>query len=172
MDSTATHDHGAASLTRVERTSDRDLVVTRFVNGSARLAFDAWTRPDLMRRWWSPKSFGINLITCEIDARTGGKYRFVFAVPGTEQTMAFFGRYVEVTAPERIVWTNEEGAEDGAVTTVTFIEKDAGTEIVLHDRYPSKEALDEAEASGSTSGFCEQFDQLVDLLADEAAGQR
>src|SRR6202051_3559371 len=149
--------------TTVERTSERELVVTRTFNGPARIVFEAWTRPELLKRWWAPKSFGISFISCETDVRTGGTYRFVFGHAASEQPMAFFGRYIEVTPPSRLVWTNEE-EEDGDVTTVTFEEKDGKTLVVLHDLYPSKEALDGAIASGSTGGWPEQFEQLDDLL--------
>jgi uncharacterized protein YndB with AHSA1/START domain len=151
------------SHTNVERTSDRELVATRTVNGPARLVFEAWTKPELMMRWWAPASFGITFLSCEIDARTGGSYRFVFGHPASEQPMAFFGRYIEVVPPSRIVWTNEEG-EDGAVTTATFEEEDGRTRVVVHDLYPSKEALDEAIASGSTGAWPEQFEALDALL--------
>ncbi len=151
------------SRTTVERTSDRELVATRTVNGPARLVFEAWTKPELMTRWWAPKSFGITFLSCEIDARTGGSYRFVFGHPASEQPMAFFGRYIEVTPPSRIVWTNEEDAE-AAVSTVTFEETDGKTRVVVHDLYPSKEALDAAMASGSTGAWPEQFEALDDLL--------
>ncbi len=157
------------SRTTVERKSDRELVVTRTVGGPARLVFDAWTRPDLMRRWWMPKSVGIPFLSCEMDARTGGSYRFVFSHPATEQPMAFFGRYLEVTPHSRIVWTNEESGADGSVTTVTFEERGEATSLVLHDLYPTKAALDEAIASGSTGGFGEQFEQLDALLVTLAA---
>lgn len=151
------------SRTTVERTSDRELVATRTLNGPARLVFEAWTRPELMMRWWTPASFGITFLSCEMDVRTGGSYRFVFGHPASEQPMAFFGRYLDVTPPSRIVWTNEEEA-DGAVTTVTFEEDDGRTRVVVHDLYPSKEALDDAVASGSTGAWPEQFDALDDLL--------
>src|SRR5260221_8928414 len=151
------------SRTTVERTSDRELVATRTVDGPARIVFEAWTKPELIMRWWAPKSFGISFLSCETDVRTGGSYRFVFGHPASEQPMAFFGRYIEVTPPSRLVWTNEED-EDGAVTTVTFEEKDGKTLVVLHDLYPSKEALDGAIASGSTGGWPEQFEALDDLL--------
>jgi uncharacterized protein YndB with AHSA1/START domain len=151
------------SRTTLERTSDRELVATRTFDGPARIVFEAWTKPELIMRWWAPKSFGITFLSCETDVRTGGSYRFVFGHPASEQPMAFFGRYIEVTPPSRIVWTNEED-EDGAVTTVTFEEKDGRTRVVVHDLYPSKEALDDAIASGSTGAWPEQFEELEDLL--------
>jgi uncharacterized protein YndB with AHSA1/START domain len=151
------------SRTTVERTSDRELVATRTFDGPARIVFEAWTKPELIMRWWAPKSFGISFLSCETDVRTGGSYRFVFGHAASEQPMAFFGRYIEVTPPSRLVWTNEED-EDGAVTTVTFEEKDGKTLVVVHDLYPSKEALDGAIASGSTGGWPEQFEELDDLL--------
>ena len=154
------------SRTTVERTSDRELVVTRTVNGPAHIVFQAWTRPELFQRWWTPKSFGISFISCEMDVRTGGSYRLEFGHPGSEQPMAFFGRYIEVIPNARIVWTNEEGDEDGAVTTVTFEDRGTETIVVLRDLYPSKDALDTAIASQSTSGFVEQFAQLDALLVD------
>lgn len=151
--------------TTVERKSERELVVTRTFNGPARIVFEAWTQPELLKRWWAPKSFGISFISCEADARTGGTYRFVFGHPDSAQPMAFFGRYLEVTPHSRLVWTNEEGGEGGAVTTVTFEERGAQTLVVMRDLYPSKEALDAAIASGSTSGCGETFEQLDQLLA-------
>ena len=153
--------------TTVERKSDRELVVTRTFDGPARLVFAAWTRPELLKRWWAPKSFGVTFVSCEIDARTGGTYRFEFGHPSSEQPMAFFGRYLEVTPHSRLVWTNDEGGEGGAVTTVTFEERGGATRVVLHDLHPSKEALDAAIASGSTSGFGETFEQLDELLVAE-----
>ncbi len=143
--------------TIVERKSDRELVVTRIFDGPARIVFEAWTTPELLKRWWAPKSFGISFISCEADVHAGGTYRFVFGHPASEQPVAFFGRYIEVTPHARLVWTNEESGADGSVTTVTFEERGAGTRVVLHDLYPSKEALDEAIASGSTGGCSESF---------------
>ena len=150
--------------TTVERKSERELVVTRTFDGPARIVFEAWTRPELLMRWWAPKSFGVSFLSCEVDVCTGGTYRFVFGHPSSEQPTAFFGRYIEVTPPSRLVWTNDEGGEGGAVTTVTFEERGSETLVVMHDLHPSKEALDAAIASGSTSGMSEIFDQLDELL--------
>jgi uncharacterized protein YndB with AHSA1/START domain len=150
--------------TTVERKSERELVVTRTFNGPAQIVFSAWTKPELLKRWWVPKSCGASFVSCEADVRTGGTYRFVFSHPSSEQPMSFFGRYVEVTPPSRLVWTNDEGDESGAVTTVTFEERRGETLVVMRDLYPSKEALDDAIASGSTSGSGEQFEQLDQLL--------
>ena len=150
--------------TTVERKSERELVVTRTFNGPAHIVFDAWTKPELLQRWWTPKSFGVSFLSCEADVRPGGTYRFVFSHASSEQPMSFFGRYVEVTPHSRLVWTNDEGDEGGAVTTVTFEERGGETLVVMHDLYPSKKALDDAIASGSTSGTGEQFEQLDQLL--------
>jgi uncharacterized protein YndB with AHSA1/START domain len=150
--------------TTVERTSERELVVTRTFNAQARIVFAAWTKTELLTRWWAPKSFGVSFLSCEADVRTGGTYRFVFGHPASKQPMEFFGRYIEVTPPSRLVWTNEEGGDNGAVTTVTFEERGGETLVVMHDRYPSKEALDGAIASGSTGGCSESFEQLDELL--------
>ena len=149
--------------TTVEAKSEREVVVTRTFDAPARIVFQAWTTPALFRRWWIPKSMPLALLSYEADIRTGGGYRLVFDVDGTK-TMAFFGKYIEVTPHSRIVWTNDESGEDGAITTVTLEEKGDKTLLVLHELYPSKQALDDAIASGSTSGAGEQFEQLDTLL--------
>jgi uncharacterized protein YndB with AHSA1/START domain len=150
--------------TTTERASDRELVATRTVNGPARLVFEAWTRPGLFRRWWVPASFGVKLLSCDLDVRVGGRYRLVFA-HGEAGTMEFFGRYLEVVPSSRLAWTNEEGDGDHVITTVTFEERDGRTRLVVHDLYPSKESLDEALASGPTGGLPLQLDELDSLLA-------
>jgi uncharacterized protein YndB with AHSA1/START domain len=153
--------------TTMERTSERELVVTRTIDGPAHIAFDAWTEPELMKRWWVPRSVPITLLSCEMDVRVGGTYRLVFQVDPTT-TMAFFGRYLEVSPPSRLVWTNEEGEGDAVVTTVTFEEDQGRTRLVVHDLYPSKDALDDAIASESTAGWAEMLDQLDELVLDLA----
>lgn len=147
------------SRTAVERTSERDVVVTRTVNGPARLVFAAWTRAELFRKWWVPKSYGLTLLSCEMDVRVGGTYRLVFR--HQDSTMEFFGTYREVTQHSRLVWTNEEGDNGETITTVTFDENAGKTLVVVCDHYSSKEALD----FGSTGGMPEALDQLNELLA-------
>jgi len=155
------------SRTTVERRSERELVVTRTFNGPARIVFEAWTKPELIKRWWVPKSMGMSLLSCEMDVRVGGTYRFVFA-HGDAQPMAFVGRYIDVTPYSRLVWTNEE-TDDGAVTTVTFEERDGKTLLAMHELYPSKEALD-AAGTGSADATVETFAQLDELLVHLGAG--
>ena len=156
---TETEPAATKNRTTVERTSDRELVVTRTINGPARIVFEAWTKPELFKRWWVPKSMGVSLHSCDMDVRVGGKYRLVFGYEGS--TMEFFGRYLEVTPHSRLAWTNDEEEEGGAVTTVTFEEHGGQTLVVVHDLYPSKEAL---EASGSTDAMPETLDQLDELV--------
>jgi len=150
-----------SNSTKIERKSERELVVTRTFNGPARLVFEAWTKPELMKLWWAPKSSGVPLLSCEMDVRVGGGYRLEFGQAGS--SFAFFGKYLEVEPPSRLVWTNDE-SEDAAVTTVTFEEREGQTLLVLHELYPTKEALDEAIA-GMADGMPEQFEQLDALLA-------
>lgn len=147
--------------TAVERKSEREMIITRTFNGPARLVFEAWTKPELFKRWWVPKSAGLKLLSCKMDVRVGGGYRLAFDV-GAPEPLAFFGRYLEVTPHSRLVWTNDEGGEGGAVTTVTLEEKGGKTLVVMHDLYASKEALE--AALGSYDGMGETFAQLDELL--------
>jgi uncharacterized protein YndB with AHSA1/START domain len=148
--------------TTVERTSEREVVVTRTFNGPARIVFEAWTKPELFKQWWVPKSMGMFLRSCEMDVRVGGRYRLVFGHDASHPA-EFFGRYIEVTPHSRLVWTNEEGGDGGPVTTVTFEDKGGKTLLVVHDLYPSKEALD-AAGTGAADVMNETFEQLDELL--------
>ncbi len=163
----ALNDSTSGDMT-VERVSDCELVVTRSVKGPARLVYKAWAEPELFRQWWAPASFCVTIISYEADVRTGGHYRLVMGHASSDQPMAFFGKYLEVVPGSRIVWTNDEGDEEGAITTVTFEEKDGHTQVVVHDLYPTKDALDEAIESGSTSGWGEQLAQLEQLVSATA----
>jgi uncharacterized protein YndB with AHSA1/START domain len=151
--------------TTVERKSERELVVTRTFNGPVHIVFEAWTKPELLKRWWAPKSTGVSLLSCEADVRVGGRYRFEFGHEASKP-MVFFGRYIEVIPNLRLVWTNDES--DGAVTTVTFEEKGGQTRVVMHELHPSKEALD-ASIAGMEGGMSETFGQLDELLANLGA---
>jgi uncharacterized protein YndB with AHSA1/START domain len=150
----------------VERKSERELVVTRTINGPARIVFEAWTNPELFKRWWVPKSIGMSLLSCDMDVRVGGKYRLVFRHDSFPEPMEFFGRYTDVTPHSRLVWTNEEGDQGETVTTVTFEEKSGKTLLVIHDLYPSKEAL---ESSGSVDAMPETLEQLDELVVSLGA---
>jgi uncharacterized protein YndB with AHSA1/START domain len=154
----------AQPQTTVERPSPREVVVRRTVHGPAHLVFKAWTTADLFRRWWVPKSYGLTLLSCDMDVRVGGQYRLVFQ--HGETTMAFFGTYTEVTPHSRLVWTNEEGDQGATITTVTFEEQDGTTLVVVHDLYPSEDAVD----TGSSGAMPETFAQLDELLATLMAG--
>ena len=148
--------------TTVERKSERELVVTRSFNASARIVFDAWTKPELFMRWWAPKLMGMFLRSCEMDVRAGGRYRLEFGHDAAN-SFAFFGKYIEVIQNARLVWTNDDGGDGGPVTTVTFAEKGGKTLLVMHELYPSKEALD-AAGTGAADAMPEQFEQLDELL--------
>ena len=158
------------SRTTVERKSDREVVVTRTINGPARIVFEAFSKAELLKRWWVPKSMGMTLLSCEVDARVGGKYRLVFDF--APEPVAFFGTYVEVKPYSRLAWTNEEGGEGGSVTSVTFEDQGGKTLVVLRESYPSKEALD-AAGTGSADALVETFNQLDELLValGESSGQ-
>lgn len=150
--------------TVVERRSDLEFAVTRRFDAPARIVFEAWSNPGLFKQWWIPKSGGMTLLSCEMDVRTGGTYRLVFSHPAFDQPMAFFGTYQDVTRHTRIVWSNEESGDQGAVTTVTFDEDGDTTLVIYHERYRTKAALDDALAS-SAEALPEQFAQLDAWLA-------
>lgn len=153
--------------TTVQKTSDREVVVTRTFDAPARLVFEAWSNPELFRKWWVPRSMGMTLRSCEMDVRTGGTYRLVFG-DDPANTFAFFGKYLEVVPGKRIVWTNEESGDAGSVTTVTLEERDGKTLLVMSELYPTKEALD-ASGTGAQEALHETFAQLDELLAELSA---
>ena len=153
--------------TTVQKKSEREVVVTRTFDAPARLVFEAWSKPELFRKWWVPRSMGMTLRSCEMDVRTGGEYRLVFG-DDPANPMAFFGKYLEVVPDKRIVWTNEETGDEGSVTTVTFEERDGKTLLVLSELYPTKQALD-AAGTGAQEAMHETFGQLDELLAELSA---
>lgn len=148
--------------TAIRRKDDRELVVTRTFDATRELVFRAWSEAELFRKWWMPKDAPAKLVGCDMDVRTGGKYRLEFSMG--DQTMAFFGKYLEVVPNEKIVWTNDEGEEDGAVTTVTFADQGGRTVLTFHEVYPTRQALDEA-MQGAAAGLPTQLDQLEEMLS-------
>ncbi|KQM91169.1 MULTISPECIES: SRPBCC domain-containing protein [unclassified Sphingomonas] len=149
----------------IERCGDRELVVMRTFDAPRSTVYEAWSQADLFQRWWVPKSAaGISLVSCDLDVRTGGTYRLGFSAGGSD-IMTFYGSYIEVVPNDRIVWTNDEG-EEGAITTLTFEDRDAQTLLTFREFYPSREALDEA-LQGSAAGLPEQLEQLGELLAGQ-----
>ncbi len=149
----------AMSGTTVERKSDRELVIKRAFDAPPRIVFEAFTNAELFKQWWLPRSMGMVLRSCELDARVEGQYRLVFEPEG----MAFFGTYLEVTPPSRLVWTNEEGGDDASVTTVTFDEMDGKTLLTIHELHPTKESLE--DGLGAAEAMHETFAQLDEVLA-------
>jgi uncharacterized protein YndB with AHSA1/START domain len=167
MQQARTDESAARNETTVERTGDRELVVTRTFNGPARIVFDAWTKPELLKRWWAPKSFGVSLFECEQDVRVGGAYRFAFG-RDPKSPEVFAGRYLEVNPPSRLVLTQvyERMAQVGeVVVTATFEESQGRTRLTLRQLFPSKEALEGALASGMERGMRVTLDQLDELVA-------
>jgi len=158
---------GGKNGSPVARKGDRELVATRTFDVPPAAVYGAWSQSGLFQRWWPPKSAsGVSLVSCDLDVRTGGKYRLEFSVDGAN-TMAFYGKYLEVVPNERIVWTNDEG-EEGAVTTVTLEDRNGKTLLTFHEIYPSEEALVEA-LQGSAAALPEQLAQLDALLSGAGA---
>ena len=163
MDKKANESADVQNRTYVDRKSDHEMVVTRTFDARAHTVFEAWAKPELFSQWWVPESFGMTLLACDMDVRVGGGYRLAFSHPASDQPMSFFGTYTEVIADTRIVWTNEE-SDDGPVTTVTFEEHGGKTVLVVHNRFPSKEALDAEIASGAMDGLGITLNQLEVFL--------
>lgn len=165
MDRANANDTASKNTTTVERRSDRELVVTRKFNAPAQAVFDAWTQPEMLKRWWAPRSRGVTLLSCEADIRVGGRYRYAFG-RDPQSPMVFTGVYKEVDAPKRIVSTQvfEQMPAGEAIVTVTFEENRGKTELVIHQLFPSKEALDGAVSSHMEKGMRETLDQLEELV--------
>jgi uncharacterized protein YndB with AHSA1/START domain len=167
MRQAGTSESGASNETIVERTGDRELTVTRTFNAPARIVFEAWTKPELLKRWWAPKSFGVSLFECESDLRAGGAYRYAFGRDPNNPEV-FSGRYLEVDPPSRLVLTQvyERMAHAGeVVVTAAFEESEGRTRLTLRQLFPSKEALEGALASGMERGMRVTLDQLDELVA-------
>jgi len=151
----------------MELTGDREIVIERTFNGPARIVFDAWTRPELVKRWWAPRSRGVSLIACDADVHVGGAYRYVLRTDRGDE-FAFSGVYREITPHSRLVYTQifEPMADAGEmIITMTLEERGNQTHLVSREVYPSKEARDAALGSGMEHGMRESMDQLDELVA-------
>jgi uncharacterized protein YndB with AHSA1/START domain len=155
------------NTTTMDLKSDRELLITRTFNAPARIVFDAWTKAELVKRWWAPKSHGVSIAECNADVRVGGSYRYVLR-PQEGDDIAFSGKYTEITPHSRLVYTQifEPMRDAGAViVTITFEEQGGKTRLVSHELYPSKEAREAALGSGMEHGMRETLDQLDELVA-------
>jgi uncharacterized protein YndB with AHSA1/START domain len=159
----------AKNQTTMELRADRELVIERTFNGPQRVVFDAWTRPELVRRWWAPASHNVAVVSCEADVRVGGAWRYVLR-RDTGDEFAFSGTYLEVTPHSRLVYTSWFEAIPGAevVCTVTFEDRDGKTHLVSHELYPSAEAREGALSAGMEHGMRETMDQLDELVGSLA----
>lgn len=155
----------ATTRATVKRLADKEILITRSFRAPARLVFEAWTNPELVRQWWAPASRGVTMLVCDAEIKVGGAYRYVLGGSDGQQ-FAFSGRYLELTPPDRVVYTQVfEAFPDGEATvTVTFEERDGVTVVTGHELYPSKEALDGALQTGMEDGMNDTYEQLDKLL--------
>jgi len=150
--------------------TDREIVLTRVFDAPRRLVFDAWTKPELLKRWLGAFG-GWSLVVCEIDLRVGGAYRYVWRDPeGAEMGMR--GVYREVVPPERLVATesfDEPWYPGEAVDTIALREDGGKTTVTTTVLYQSREARDIALKSGMEQGVAAGYDKLAELLASGMA---
>jgi uncharacterized protein YndB with AHSA1/START domain len=158
--------------TTLELRGDREIVITRDFNGPARIVFEAWTKPELVRRWWAPAGRGVAVASCEADVRAGGGYRYVLRLNNGNH-FAFSGTYSEVAPYSRLVYTEifeptaggASPGEPGVIVTVTFDERGGKTHLISHSLCPSPQVRDAIIASGMEQGMRETMDQLDELVA-------
>ena len=177
------NDAGRSTRATVERVSDTTLVWRHTLRAKGTAVYDAYTKPELVKRWWAPRSRGLEMVQCEADLRVGGAYVYALA-RGGKVVVTFTGKYLELERPSRVVYTAAMApffgsprdasrseakslslvCPDEIVATVTFEEKDGVTELVSREVYPSKKVLDQAIASGMESGAMETMDLLAELV--------
>lgn len=143
---------------------DTDIVISRTFRAPALIVFDAWTKPELVRRWWAPKSRGVELVECTADVRANGKYRYVLSHEGNE--LGFSGTYREVTPHTRLIYTQifEPMPTGEAVITIDFDERGGETRLIATEVYPSREVRDQVLSSGMEDGMRETMHQLDALV--------
>jgi len=151
-------------LLEITTPSDREIAMTRVFDAPARLIFDAWTKPELIKRWLGVRA-GWTMEVCEVDLRVGGKYRFLWRSP--DMTMGMGGVYREVVPPVRLVSTetfDEAWYEGEALDTIVLVERDGKTTVTTTVRYVSREVRDAVIKSGAASGVAESYEKLAELL--------
>jgi uncharacterized protein YndB with AHSA1/START domain len=150
----------------LELAGDREIVMKRSFAAPARFVFDAWTKADLVAKWWAPEKCGVAMVACEADVRPGGKWKYTLRNPDAE-VVSFYGEYREVTAPSRLVYTetfSKYPDSPPVIVTVTFEERDGRTEMTSTQLYPSKEVREMVVATGMEFGANETMNQLEVLL--------
>lgn len=157
--------------TSMELVADREIVIALVFRAPARIVFDAWTRPELVRRWWAPRSHRVEVVDCQADVRAGGKYRYLLRKDGRD--LGFSGTYREVTPHARLVYTQVFEPVPGSevIVSVTFDERDGETHLLAHELHPSKEARAAALATGMEQGMRESMEQLDELVDSRPPGR-
>lgn len=153
--------------------TDREIAMTRVFDAPRALVFDAFTKPELVRRWLLGPS-GWTMPVCEIDLRVGGRYRYVWRKAGVPD-MGMGGVFREIVPAERIVATesfDEAWYEGEAVDTTVFQEKGGRTTVTMTMLLGSKEIRDKILKSGMEKGVAESYDRLEEILASQTAGSR
>jgi uncharacterized protein YndB with AHSA1/START domain len=157
-----------AETLEITTPTDREIVMTRAFAAPRRLVFDAWTKPELVRRWLLGPD-GWSMPVCEIDLRVGGAYRWVWRRDKDGTEMGVGGVYREIAAPERLVATekfDEAWYPGEAVNTVALVERSGKTTMTQTTLYESREARDKALQSGMADGVEASYNRLDAVLAE------
>jgi len=153
---------------QVTTPSDREIAMTRVFDAPRRLVFDAWTKPELLRRWLGVRA-GWTMVVCEVDLKVGGAYRYVWRGPAGDMGMG--GVFREVVRPERIVSTevfDDPWYAGEAVDTLVMVETGGKTTVTTTVRYVSQQVRDAVLASGMSRGVAESYDVLAEVLSSIA----
>jgi uncharacterized protein YndB with AHSA1/START domain len=153
---------------KVTTPTDREIVMTRVFDAPRHLVFDAFSKPELLKRWFGPR--GWSLVVCEVDLKVGGGFRFVLRGPDGKE-MGMRGVYREIVPPERSVHMEsfDDYPGESQVTSV-FVEQRGQTTLTVTVLYPSREVRDAVIKSGMEHGAAESYDRLAELLASPVAG--
>jgi uncharacterized protein YndB with AHSA1/START domain len=155
---------------KVSLPSDREITLTRVFKAPRQLVYDAFNKPEILKRWFGPR--GWSLVTCDVDPRVGGGFRFVLRGPDGRD-MGMRGTYKELAPPERSVHMESFDDFPGeSQVTAVFTEQDGETTLNATILYPSKEVRDAVIKSGMEHGAAESYDKLAELLNASSAAAR